>query len=129
VTTTTANVEQFHSRLRRSLLRLEEHRILRLALGASLIRAGKGWIRSNILRDTGRLAYGVVEHVAENAGGGCFFGVLAGSAGELEAVGVGVFFGVQHVRTFAAESEGDLLHVFLLLFAGTGCWGGHGWVC
>jgi hypothetical protein len=30
---------------------------------------------------------------------------------------------------FAAESESDLLHVFLLLFAGTGSWGSHGWVC
>lgn len=85
---------------------------------------------------TGCFTDGVVEHVAENAGRGCFFGVLTGSAGELEAVRFGVFFGVEHVRAaseleplcvsikwagglpFAAESEGNLLHVLLALVPG-----------
>ena len=40
-------------------------------------------------------------------------------------MGVGVFFWVQHVRAFAAETEGDLFGVLLCVVAGTGCWGGH----
>lgn len=83
VTATAANIEEFHTGLSTSLLRLEEHCILRLALRASLVGPRKSWIRSNILRDTSGLTNSVVEHVAEDAGGGCFFGVLACSAGEL----------------------------------------------
>jgi hypothetical protein len=45
------------------------------------------------------LTNGVIENISEHAGGSCFFGVLAGSAGEIEAVGFWVFFGVQHVGT------------------------------
>jgi len=79
------------------------------------------------LSHSGRLAHGIVEHIAEDAGRGCFFGVLAGSAGEVEAVGFGVFFGVQHVGTFAAESEGDLF-VFSRFVAGGGGWRCHGFL-
>lgn len=35
--------------------------------------------------------------VSEYAGGGGFLGVLAGSAGEVQSVGVRIFLGVEHV--------------------------------
>jgi len=124
VTTTAAYIEEFHTSLRRSLLRLEEHCVLRLALGASLVRPRKGWIRSNVLSHASGLTDGVVENVSEHTGGGGFFGVLAGSAGEVEAVGFGVFFWIQHVGTFTAEAEGDLFHL-LGIIAGAGRGGGH----
>jgi len=59
----------------------------------------------------------IAEVISEDAGGGGFFGVLTGSAGKLEAVGVGIFFWVEHVRTFAAETESDLFQVLLCLLA------------
>jgi hypothetical protein len=77
----------------------------------------------------------IAKVISEDAGGGGFFGVLAGSAGKLEAVGVGIFFWVKHVRTgemsvrilevrevigspFTAETESDLFQVLLWLLAG-----------
>ena len=86
-----------HSRLRTSLLTLEEHRILQMALWALLITSRQGRIGSDILRHASCLTLLVVEHVAEDAGGDGVFGVLAGAAGELELVGVWVFFWVEHV--------------------------------
>lgn len=68
-------------------------------------------IRTNVLSHTGRLAGRVVEHVAEDAGRLGVFGVLAGSAGELQLVGVFVFLGVQHVGALGAEAKGDLLEL------------------
>lgn len=68
-----------------------------MALWALLITSRQRWVRSNILRHTSGLALLVVEHVAEDAGGDGVFGVLASAAGELELVGVGVFFWVEHV--------------------------------
>lgn len=68
-------------------------------------------IRTNVLSHTGRLAGRVVEHVAEDAGRLGVFGVLAGSAGKLQLVGVFVFLGVQHVGAFGAEAKGDLLEL------------------
>lgn len=79
-------------------------------------------IRTNVLSHTGRLAGRVVEQVAEDAGRLGVFGVLAGSAGELQLVGVFVFLGVQHVGALGAEAKGDLLE---LLGAG-GLEGGGG---
>lgn len=117
VTTATANVEEFHPSFRSSLLRLEKHRILRLALGTSLIGPRKSWIRSNILSHASRFTSSVAKVISEDAGGGGFFGVLTGSAGKLEAVGVRIFFWVEHVRTFTAETESDLFQVLLWLFA------------
>jgi hypothetical protein len=76
----------------------------------------------------------IAEVISEDAGGGGFFGVLAGSASKLEAVGVRIFFWVEHVRTremsvfvlevrvnigspFTAETESDLFQVLLWLLA------------
>jgi hypothetical protein len=76
----------------------------------------------------------VAKVISEDAGGGGFFGVLTGSAGKLEAVGVRIFFWVEHVRTmemlvcvlevrayigspFTAKTESDLFQVLLWLFA------------
>lgn len=68
-------------------------------------------IRTNVLSHTGRLAGRVVEQVAEDAGRLGVFGVLTGSAGELQLVGVFVFLGVQHVGALGAEAKGDLLEL------------------
>lgn len=69
-----------------------------MALRALLITSRQGRVRSNILCHASGLTLLVVEHVAKYAGGGGVFGVLAGAAGELKLVGVGVFFWVEHVR-------------------------------
>jgi len=77
------------------------------------------------LSHTSSFTGSIAEVISEDAGGGGFFGVLAGSASKLEAVGVGIFLWVKHVRTgemsvcvlevragigspFAAETESDL---------------------
>lgn len=68
-------------------------------------------IRTNVLSHTGRLAGRVVKHVAEDAGRLGVLGVLAGSAGELQLVGIFIFLGVQHVGALGAEAKGDLLEL------------------
>lgn len=68
-----------------------------MALRTLLVTPRQRWIGANILRDTGRLALLVVQNVAEDAGGDGVFGVLAGAAGELQLVGLWVFFRVEHV--------------------------------
>jgi hypothetical protein len=76
----------------------------------------------------------IAEVISEDTRGGGLFGVLAGSAGELEAVSVRIFFWVEHIRTgemlacvpevradtdspFTAETESDLFQVLLWLVA------------
>ncbi len=68
-----------------------------MALWTGLIRAWKSWIGTDVLGNTSSLALLVVEDVAEDAGRGGVLGELAGAARELEFVGLGVFFGVEHV--------------------------------
>jgi hypothetical protein len=94
------------------------------------------------LSDTSSLANSVIENVSEDARRDRFFRILACPAGELEAVGIRIFFGIQHIGTrslsadakrikragdksspFAAETECNLLHVLLGYITRIGgCW-------
>ncbi|PQE18954.1 putative parvulin (peptidylprolyl isomerase) protein [Rutstroemia sp. NJR-2017a BVV2] len=56
-------------------------------------------ISSDILSHTSSLANSVVENVSEDARRDRFFRILACPAGELEAVGIRIFFGIQHIGT------------------------------
>jgi len=78
------------------------------------------------LSHTSSLANSVVENIAEDARRDRFFRILACPAGELEAVGIRIFFGIQHIGTFATETECNLLHVLLGSITRIGgCWGRH----
>lgn len=79
-------------------------------------RTNRG-ITSNVLRDTSSFSDVIVEDVAKDARGSGLFGVGAGSAGEFERLELRVFSWVEHVGALAAEAEGDLLEVLLLLIA------------
>lgn len=68
-----------------------------MALRALLITPRQRRVAPNILRHTRSLTLLVIQHVTENAGGDGVLGVLAGTAGKLEFVAIGVFFGVEHV--------------------------------
>lgn len=68
-----------------------------MALWALLITSRQGRIGSDILCHASGLTLLVVEHVAEHAGRDGVFGILASAAGELELVGIGVFFWIEHV--------------------------------
>jgi len=114
VTTFAANVEEFHSRLSRSLLRLEKHSILFLALWTSLVRSRKRRITTDVLRHTSSFSNVVIEHISEYAGRGGIFGIWAGSASKFEDSLCFVFAWVEHVGAFAAETKGDLLEVLSL---------------
>lgn len=68
-------------------------------------------IGTDVLGDASGLAGRVVEDVAEDAAGAGLLGVLAGAAGKLQLVCLGVLLGVQHVGALGAEAKGDLLEL------------------
>lgn len=88
-------------------------------------------IQGDVLGDTRSVADLTLQHVAVNAVGGGFDGVLAGTAGVHELAAVLVLLGVQHVGALVAELECDLLGVVLLgALIGRVWWGRHlGWCC
>lgn len=90
------------------------------AFRARLVGSRERGVRSNVLRDTGRLARRAVEHVAEDARRLGILGVLAGAAGELQLAQLLVLLGIQHVGAFGAEAERDLLELSGAGFVGRG---------